>query len=528
MSVEKLSHQVGRLLVEQDLLGPADCDRIAERASRSGENFLALVVSDGVVPRSEVLRVVAAKLGWEFLSPGGGFEPPQAALARLPREAAVANTALPVSVDGRGRLVVAVDDPFDDERLAAVKDAASGEVTFVLSPRDEIAAAIPPAYAARTRVEAAPAAPRTAPSGDRRLGTDNPVIHIDELLAEMLDMGASDLHLTAGSPPQVRVDGSLRKLDGFGRLMPPELRTMVYSILTSQQREQLEERLELDCSHSLAGRARFRVNVYQQRGSVGAVLRAIPNSIKTLEELGMPPVVKELAMLSRGLVLVTGATGAGKTTTLAAMIDVINSTRQVHIMTIEDPIEFMHPHRKAIVNQREVGTDTRSFASALRHALRQDPDVILVGELRDLETIETAITAAETGHLVLGTLHTQDAPQTIERIIDVFPPNQQVQVRVQLSGSIQGVVSQVLIPAANSSGRVAGVEVMVATPAIRNLIREGKVHQIRSAMQAGARHGMQTMDQSLARLVRNGRITLAAATERASNTEDLLNLIGGK
>jgi twitching motility protein PilT len=527
MSVEKLSHQVGRLLVEQDLLGPADCDRIAERASRNGENFLSLVVSDGAVPRSEVLRVVAAKLGWEFLSPGPGFEAPQAALARLPGEAAAAHTALPVSVDGRGRLVVAVDDPFDDERLDAVKDAATGEVTFVLAPREELAAAVPAAYAVRTRVEP-PAAPRPAPSGERRLGTDNPAIHIDELLAEMLDMGASDLHLTAGSPPQVRIDGSLRKLDGFGRLMPPELRTMVYSILTSQQREQLEERLELDCSHSLAGRARFRVNVYQQRGSVGAVLRAIPNSIKSLEELGMPPVVKELSMLGRGLVLVTGATGAGKTTTLAAMIDIINSSRQVHIMTIEDPIEFMHPHRKAIVNQREVGTDTRSFASALRHALRQDPDVILVGELRDLETIETAITAAETGHLVFATLHTQDAPQTVERLIDVFPPNQQVQVRVQLSGSIQGVVSQVLIPAANSSGRVAGVEVMVATPAIRNLIREGKVHQIRSAMQAGGRHGMQTMDQSLARLVRNGRITLAAATERASNTEDLLNLIGGK
>jgi twitching motility protein PilT len=527
MSVEKLAHQVGRLLVEQDLLGAADCDRFADRASRNGENLLALVVSDGAVPRSEILRVVAAKLGWDFFEPGPAFEPPQAAIARLPREAAAAHTALPVAVDGRGRLVVAVDDPFDDERLGAVTDAASGEVTFVLGPRDELEAAVPAAYAVRTRIDGR-AAPHPASSGERRLGTDNPAIHIDELLAEMLDMGASDLHLTAGSPPQVRVDGSLRKLDGFGRLMPPELRTMVYSILTSQQREQLEERLELDCSHSLAGRARFRVNVYQQRGSVGAVLRAIPNSIKSLEELGMPPVAKELAMLSRGLVLVTGATGAGKTTTLAAMIDVINSNRQVHIMTIEDPIEFMHPHRKAIVNQREVGTDTHSFASALRHALRQDPDVILVGELRDLETIETAITAAETGHLVLGTLHTQDAPQTIERIIDVFPPNQQVQVRVQLSGSIQGVVSQVLIPAANSSGRVAGVEVMVATPAIRNLIREGKVHQIRSAMQAGARHGMQTMDQSLARLVRNGRITLAAATERASNTEDLLNLIGGK
>jgi twitching motility protein PilT len=352
-------------------------------------------------------------------------------------------------------------------------------------------------------------------------------VNLHQLLRAMIEKGASDMHVTTGSPPLLRIDGAIVPLK-LPALSPVETKQLCYSVLTEEQKIEFEKNKELDLSFGVKSLARFRANIFMQRGAVSGAFRSIPFKILTFEELGLPPIAAELASKPRGLVLVTGPTGSGKSTALASIIDKINSEQRFHIMTIEDPIEFMHPHRKAIVNQREVGTDTRSFASALRHALRQDPDVILVGELRDLETIETAITAAETGHLVLGTLHTQDAPQTIERIIDVFPPNQQVQVRVQLSGSIQGVVSQVLIPAANSSGRVAGVEVMVATPAIRNLIREGKVHQIRSAMQAGARHGMQTMDQSLARLVRNGRITLAAATERASNTEDLLNLIGGK
>jgi twitching motility protein PilT len=256
-------------------------------------------------------------------------------------------------------------------------------------------------------------------------------------------------------------------------------------------------------------------------------MRAIPSEIQSLEELGMPPVVREFAELPRGLVLVTGATGSGKSTTLAALIDDINTNRPVHIVTVEDPIEFMHRHKRAIVNQREVGADTPTFASALRHVLRQDPDVILVGEMRDLETMSTALTAAETGHLVFATLHTQDAPGSIERVIDVFPPHQQQQVRVQIAESLAGVVSQQLLPTIDGNGRVAAVEVLVAIPAIRNMIREGKVHQIKSAMQAGGRHGMQTMDRSLAGLVKSGKVDLKLATERAQNVDELMNLLGG-
>jgi twitching motility protein PilT len=302
---------------------------------------------------------------------------------------------------------------------------------------------------------------------------------------------------------------------------------MIYAILTARQREELENELELDASHPVPGRGRFRVNVFFQRGSVGAVMRAIPNQIVELADLGMPPVVSEFADLPRGLVLVTGATGSGKSTTLASMIDAINRRRAVHIVTVEDPIEFMHPHRKSIVNQREIGADTVGFAQALRHVLRQDPDVILVGELRDLETMSTALTAAETGHLVLATLHTQDAPGSVERVIDVFPPHQQQQVRVQLSESLAGVVSQQLLPTVDGMGRVPAVEVMVTTPAIRNLIREGKLPQIRSAMQAGGQQGMQTMDAALAGLVRAGRVDLNVASERAHSVDDFMSLVGG-
>jgi twitching motility protein PilT len=523
MSVEKISRQVGQLLVEQDLLAPSDLDALEQRAEQTGEYLLHLIIGDGYVQRGDVLRVVATRLQWEYVDLSAVEPPAAAALSRLKRDFADAQRALPVRVDERGRVVIAVDDPFDREKLDLLAKVATGEVRFALTDRETLVALIDEAYSgaeARARVAA------TKSDGERRIGTDDPTVHIDELLAIVLDRGASDLHLTAGTPPQLRVDGALHKLEDFPRLMPQDLRTMIYSILTGHQREEFEERLELDFSHPLPGRARFRVNVYQQRGSLGAVLRAVPNSLKSLEELGMPQVIRQFASLPKGLVLVTGATGTGKSTTLAALIDLINSTRAVHVMTIEDPIEFMHSHKKAIVNQREIGSDTQSFAAALRHALRQDPDVVLVGELRDLETIETAITAAETGHLVFGTLHTQDAPQTVERLIDVFPPHQQTQVRVQLAGSLQGVVSQVLVPTSDGKGRVAAVEVMVVTPAIRNLVREGKVHQIRSAMQSGGRHGMQTMEQSLAALVKSGRIALGDATERAQDVEELLTLLG--
>jgi twitching motility protein PilT len=352
-------------------------------------------------------------------------------------------------------------------------------------------------------------------------------VPVPELLAALLEREGSDLHLTTGAPPVIRVHGDLERLDQYPVLTPRALQGMIYAILPQKLRERFEQELELDMSYSLPGKARFRVNVYFQRDSVGAAFRLIPYEIKSIDELELPGVVADLARFQRGFVVVTGPTGSGKSTTLASMVNVVNSERAAHIMTVEDPIEFLHKHQRCIVNQREVGADTHGFSHALKHVLRQDPDVILVGEMRDLETIGTAITAAETGHLVFATLHTQDAPQTIDRIIDVFPPHQQQQVRVQLSTTLQGVVTQQLIPTHDGRGRVVACEVMVATPAIRNLIREGKVHQIYSAMQAGGRYGMQTMDMALAQHVKAGRISQQIAFERCHDAEELNRLVGG-
>jgi twitching motility protein PilT len=356
---------------------------------------------------------------------------------------------------------------------------------------------------------------------------DDLQVPIPELLGKLLEAKGSDLHLTAGTPPTVRVHGELERLSDYPLLTPRALQGMIYAILPQKMRERFEQELELDMSYSLPGRARFRVNVYMQRDAVGAVFRVIPFEIKALDDLGLPPVCADLARFPRGFVVVTGPTGSGKSTTLAGMVDVVNTERAGHIMTVEDPIEFLHKHKTCVVNQREIGADTHSFASALKHVLRQDPDVILVGEMRDLETISTAITAAETGHLVFATLHTQDAPQTIDRIIDVFPPHQQQQVRVQLATTLQGVVTQQLLQTADGRDRVVAVEVLICTPAVRNLIREGKVHQIYSIMQAGGRFGMQTMDQSLANLVKAGQITQQLAYERCHDAEELNRLIGG-
>ena len=346
-------------------------------------------------------------------------------------------------------------------------------------------------------------------------------------LAQVVELRGSDLHLAVGLPPCARVDGSLRPLEGYQPLNGSEIRRMVFAILTQRQRERFEAELELDTSHSIPGLGRFRVNVFLQRDSVGAVMRVIPNEVVPFESLGLPQSVVQFSQLPRGLVLVCGPTGSGKSTTLASLVDIINTYKSVHIMTVEDPIEFLHTHKRAVVNQREVGEDTQSFAQALKHVLRQDPDVILVGEMRDLETISTALTAAETGHLVFATLHTQDAPQSIDRIIDVFPPHQQQQIRVQLASALQGVVCQQLLQKTGSLGRSVAAEVLVATPGVRNLIREGKTHQIYSAMQAGAQYGMQTMDQSLASLVRSGKVAMGTAVERSSNEDDMRRLVAG-
>jgi twitching motility protein PilT len=347
-----------------------------------------------------------------------------------------------------------------------------------------------------------------------------------DLLIHVLDTNCSDLHITVGAHPTVRLNGHLTPLEDYPVLTPQVVQKTLYAILTQKQRERFEEELELDFAYSLPGRARFRVNIYKQRDALGAAFRLIPYEIKALEDLGVPPAVGNFAMLPRGFVLVTGPTGSGKSTTLAAVVDLANRNRREHIMTVEDPIEFLHQHKGCLVNQREVGEDTWSFKNALKHVLRQDPDIILVGEMRDLETIEIALTAAETGHLVMATLHTQDAAQTIDRVIDVFPPHQQQQVRVQLAGSLQGVVCQQLLRTTDGKGRVVATEILVATPAIRNLIREGKTHQIYSAMQAGAKFGMATMDQHLAELVKKGKVTYDAALEKCHHVEDFERLCG--
>jgi len=347
------------------------------------------------------------------------------------------------------------------------------------------------------------------------------------LLLEVLDRRASDLHLTAGSAPMMRIRGRLIAVEGYPTLTPSDTREIVYSILSGSQRQKFENNWQIDFAYQIPGQARFRVNAYFQRTAVGAAFRLIPFEVVPLEALGLPPVVAEFANKPRGLVLVTGPTGSGKSTTLASLIDVINSTREEHIMTIEDPIEFLHQHKKCIVNQRELGSDATSFGDALKAALRQDPDVILVGEMRDLETISTAITAAETGHLVFATLHTQDTAQTVDRIIDVFPSGQQGQIRAQLSVALQGIMTQTLLPTADGSGRCVAAEVLVPTSAVRNLIRESKSHQIYSVLQTGGSFGMQTMDAALASLVRAGKVTRQVAESRAHSAEELRRLLAG-
>ena len=351
---------------------------------------------------------------------------------------------------------------------------------------------------------------------------------LPELLKIMLEKDASDLHLTVGSPPQIRVDGNLVSLH-MEPLSPVEAKQMVYSILTEAQKKKFEEENELDLSFGIKDLSRFRANMFMQRGAVAGAFRTIPYNIRSFQELGLPPIAKELTKKPRGLILVTGPTGSGKSTTLAAMIDEINGTRPFHIVTIEDPIEYVHPHKKGIVNQREVGADTKSFPTALKYILRQDPDVVLIGEMRDLETMEAALTIAETGHLAFATLHTNSCVQTINRIIDVFPPFQQPQVRAQLSMVLEGVLSQILLPRSGGKGRVLALEIMVPNPAIRNLIREEKVHQIYSQMQMGqTKFEMQTMNQSLCDLFLRKMISYDDALARSSVPDELNEMIAGK
>jgi twitching motility protein PilT len=349
---------------------------------------------------------------------------------------------------------------------------------------------------------------------------------MDQVLRTAYNKGASDIHITVGRPPCVRIKGEMHSLQDFPVLNGEHTRKLIYGIITESQRRSFEEELELDCSYQIPDLCRFRVNVMVQKGGIEAVLRVVPTKVPKPEEIGLTDAVMKFAKLQRGLVLVTGPTGSGKSTTLAALIEAINQSRNEHIITVEDPIEFIYEPRNCVVRQREVGSDTHSFAASLKHVLRQDPDIVLVGEMRDLETISLAITASETGHLVFATLHTQDAAQTVDRIIDVFPPHQQQQVRVQLAGTLHGVISQQLLPTADGKGRVAAREIMVITPAIANLIRENKTHQIYTAIETGAKFGMVSMDNSLLGLVKKGVLAPEVALSKSHNPQSLATRMG--
>jgi twitching motility protein PilT len=411
-----------------------------------------------------------------------------------------------------------------EDLRAAAREAAQG-----LAPATGAAGLRPRGAARAADASHTGEAPRVV-DVSRVTGAPRATTRTDEELADALQevvrTGASDLHVASDAVPMLRVHGGLRPIGPVEPWSRSKVDAALYSLLTIEQREAFERDLELDFAHTVASGARFRVNYYRDRGALAAAFRIIPTEIKGLDALGVPDSVGRFAGLPRGLVLVTGPTGSGKSTTLAALIDLVNRTRADHVVTVEDPIEFLHQNKKSLVNQREVGHDTLSFGAALKHVLRQDPDVILVGELRDLETISVALTAAETGHLVFATLHTQDAAQTIDRVIDVYPPHQQAQVRAQLAATLQGVVCQTLLKRADGTGRVVATEILVTTAAVANLIREGKTHQIASMMQAGGALGMRTMDQHLADLVKSGAVSQQTAVEKAHDVESLQRLLG--
>jgi twitching motility protein PilT len=511
------ARRFGETLVDRHVLSRSDLEEALAAADQSAKPLPAVLLERGLVGHKDLTAALAESIGVRFVD---FHDTPlhQDAASLIPADIARNHLALAIDFDGP-RLIVAFADPGDNAAVEAVGRATGYEVIAAAADRVELERAIDTVYGAAPEQVLGP------PELGAAMGPDD--VHINDLLEQVIDQRGSDLHLTAGSHPVIRVNGELRPLTEFPVLNGSQVRQMVYSIISQKQREKFESNLELDTSYTLPGRSRFRLNLFLQRDSVGCVMRAIPYEIVDFDTLGVPASVRQFAYLPRGLVLVTGPTGSGKSTTLASLIDIINREKAVHIMTVEDPIEFLHQHKRALVNQREVGEDTQSFANALKHVLRQDPDVILVGEMRDLETISTALTAAETGHLVFATLHTQDAPQSIDRIIDVFPAHQQQQIRVQLASSLQGIVTQQLVPTADGTGRAAACEVLVATPAIRNLIREAKVHQIYSMLQAGGKYGMVTMDMTLAALVRARRITREEAAERCANEDDLRRLVTG-
>jgi twitching motility protein PilT len=524
-----MSSGVGGVLLARGVISDDVLQNATVMHQRDGIDLAQALVAMGAVTEQQVLAAVAEHAGLPVLDTSVGQVDPSAA-SLVPRTVARELQALPIAFHGDDALVVAISDPGNIAALHRI-----GAITgMAIRPGLTLAADLEMAIEHLADDLSAPPVNGAAATADWAEQMDptllayeqGQIVDLNAVLIELVERRGSDVHLTAGLPPMIRVDGELEPLKDYPVLTPGELQKMLYGIITQKQREIFENALELDASYHVPGLARFRVNIFQQRDSIGSVMRVIPVDITSLDDLGIPQQVKKFATMPRGFVLVTGPTGSGKSTTLAGLIDIINKERACHIMTVEDPIEFLHHHQRSVVNQRELGTDTHSFAAALKHVVRQDPDVILVGEMRDLETIQVALTAAETGHLVFGTLHTQDAPQTIDRVIDVFPPHQQEQIRVMLAGALQGVVCQQLVKNRDGDGRTVACEVMFATPAIRNLIREGKTHQMYSALQAGKQHGMITIDQSLANLVLAGKVSYEAALEKSNNVTDFNRLCG--
>ncbi|MCX7523184.1 type IV pilus twitching motility protein PilT [Microbacterium sp. STN6] len=476
---------------------------LGEEAEEAARRSLATPATDAAQPPASPVHAPADAPSYtqptQLMPTVGDDAGPSFAAPRAAVQAAMPSMQAPVPAAGQPSVAQQAAAP-----QAAL--AATPPVQQAAAPAAQPSAAAPPVRPA--------AAAASAGAEERRASRQAADPELIAALQEVVYSRASDLHVTANAAPMMRVDGGLRAVPGGQPWDRERVASALRTLISPEQQKQFEREYELDFAYTVSANARFRVNYYKQRDAIGAAFRLIPTEIRQLKELGVPEGIGKFAGLPRGLVLVTGPTGSGKSTTLAALIDLVNSTRTDHIVTVEDPIEFLHPHKKSIVNQREVGHDTHSFAAALKHVLRQDPDVILIGELRDLETISVALTAAETGHLVFATLHTQDAPQTIDRMIDVFPPHQQGQVRAQLAATLQGVVCQTLVARATGEGRAVATEVMMTTPGIANLIREGKTYQIASAMQAGRELGMHTMDQHLAELVNTGKVTHAAALEK--------------
>ncbi|MCU1497430.1 MAG: pilus retraction protein PilT [Acidimicrobiales bacterium] len=509
------ARRFGDTLVDRHIVTREAVEAALELAAHSGESFPDVLTRSGELPSADVAAGWAAALGVAYVDFDTEVVRTDAANA-LTETVARAHGIAPVRMTDEG-LLVAFQAPLDAKAVQAVsehlRDHGGPELVVGISDADGVESALAAAYGGAEPVA------KGKTHGE-------PSAELYRLFERVLELGGSDLHLAAGQPPFVRVVGDLLRMPGEPELSAARIREMAYSILSLRQQQRFEETNELDTSHAMGAKVRFRVNVFVQRNAVGVAFRVIPFDVIDFSQLGVPEIVRTFADLPRGLVLVTGPTGSGKSTTLASLIDIVNRTRAVHIMTIEDPVEFVHRSKVALINQREVGEDTASFGVALTQAMREDPDVILVGEMRDLDTISTAITAAETGHLVFGTLHTQDAAQTVDRIIDVFPGDQQGQVRIQLANSLVGVTTQQLVPTADGRGRAVACEVMIANSAIRALIRDGKVHQIHNAMMSGKRAGMVSMDDSLADLVRRGIVNADQAMRRAKNPDDLARMIG--